>query len=142
MNTSTFLIQVNRWHSNVDQFNEALQNSKNALFQRAKSKLFIWQSAFYQAWEKGVLKLPDHVSKWPKRYKLELKKFSDNLNVKIPEALVHTIIHFPVLAHGLVSIELTGRYGYLIDFGQFYTHKIIHELKQIGIEPNLTSLKL
>ncbi len=108
----------------------------------SEKAFFIWQSAFYKAWEKGVLELSDHVLKLPKLYKMELKKFSDNLNMKIPTELIHIIIHFPILAHGLVSIELTGRYGYLIDFGQLYKQKIIHELKQIGIEPNLTSLKL
>jgi len=110
------------------------------ILKKSEKSISIWQSVFYAAWEKGVLKLPDHVSALPKAYQLELDNFLANLDMQMPEGLVHTIIHLTVLAHGFVSLELSGRFHYLADLEQLYTHQILLELKQIGIEPDLTSL--
>ena len=110
------------------------------IIKKSENAFSIWQTVFYPAWKKGLLKLPDHVSALPKLYQLGLNKFLANLDMKMPEGLLHTIIHLAVLAHGFVSLELSGRYKYLTDIEPLYTHQIIFELKQIGIEPNLTSL--
>jgi AcrR family transcriptional regulator len=104
---------------------------------KAEKMYKIFHSIFLDAWEKGSLRLPDDVSTLPKRYSSQLNKFTDALALKGPAGLSHIIIHIALLAHGTISIEISGRYNHLIDFSILYPNQIISALEQIGLNPKM-----
>jgi AcrR family transcriptional regulator len=108
---------------------------------KAETIYMIFHSIFQDAWQKGVLKMPDDVLELPKPYKSLLKKFTNTLATNGPAGLSHIIIHIALLAHGTISMEISGRYNHLIDFSQLYSYQIIHELKKIGMNPKLNKTK-
>ena len=69
----------------------------------------------------------------PKANKSEISKFKKNLALNIPEEIVNAVTHIVFLDHGIISMEISGRFHHIVnDFSRIYAYQISNKLKRIG----------
>ncbi len=110
---------------------------EETILQKSESINQIFLDIFHQAWQNGLLKIPIQEAGLPKAYKSQISKLKKRLGFKIPGEIMNGILHVAFLAHGIISMEISGRYQqHLADFSQLYAYQISNELKRLGLDLN------
>lgn len=111
--------------------------AEGRMVERADVLYKLFHNIFLNAWKGGVIKVYDDLSELPKSYQAQLKSLLSSLALEGPIGLVHVIVNIILLAHGTISMEISGRYNHLIDFSILYPNQLVSSLGQIGLNPKM-----
>lgn len=101
----------------------------------------IFFNLFDRAWQKSLITIPQTLV-LPLAYKQHLLKIKNNLGISFPEEMIHSIIQIMALIHGLISMELSSRFGHMIeDSANIFKFQVITALAQMGLS-NATIKKI
>ena len=89
-----------------------------------------------EAWSQGLLTIPEEYSDLPEEYRRELEELSRRRNYKVPLEVVHLSLYGWGLVHGLIMLDLSGRWTYLLDDPcQVFRFQMLKELSRFGLVP-------
>jgi AcrR family transcriptional regulator len=93
------------------------------------------QGLIQDAWQQGIIRLPKDARAISNSYAADLNAIKKQRNLKLPLELINLYMGLSALAHGMISVELSGRrVGLLTDPILFYQHQILDYLKRYGID--------
>ena len=89
---------------------------------RAGRVYAIFNRLYAAAWDKGLLSIPDTVAHPPKGFEEQMAVFMGNQDIKLPPLVVSHILGTACLVHGMISMELSGRFQGVVPRPEnFYT---------------------
>ncbi len=104
------------------------------VIEEAEKVYEIFVDLYFDAWQRGLLKILQQSLKLPKRYLAQLKKSTKKRKPDAPAEFVNLILNSACLVHGMISMELSGR---LVDLAGdpflFYQFQIVDLLSRLGL---------
>jgi len=90
---------------------------------------------YEEAWQKGIIKTPGEKVDLPDGYVSDLKKVCEQRSLSFSVELLNLFVKNALLVHGMISMELSGRFSDLAtDRSAFYQFQILDILKDFGID--------
>lgn len=87
------------------------------------------------AWQKGVVRKPETRTDIPGGYEKEIERECEQRQLSFPKELFNLFYKYSFLLHGMISMELSGRYTELqANQSEFYRFQVIDVLHDLGIE--------
>lgn len=97
----------------------------------------LFNTLFLQAWEEGLISIPEDLSDFQPEYSDQLSKLRGERGIDAPIELIHIVFSLWGLAHGLISLEVKGRFSDIISTPKhLFEYQIRRELERIGLVPD------
>jgi AcrR family transcriptional regulator len=88
-----------------------------------------------EAWKAGVIRPPKTRKDLPASYAAAIKNTCERGNLSLPKEAFNLLFRNVLLIHGMISMELSGRFSDSIsDYSAFYRFQIVDMLKDLGIQ--------
>ena len=95
----------------------------------------IFLSLYEEVWEDGAIIPPQAERNLPSDYASEIDVFLENRKLSLPREVFNRILRNAMLVHGMISMELSGRFSQLAgNSKQFYCFQILDMMREIGID--------
>jgi len=107
------------------------------IVKKSDTMVAIFFEVYQKASKAGLLTTPDKRPPLPESYRTQISKLKQQLKIEIAEEVINSMIHIAFLVHGIISMEISGRYQHMLnDFSQLYVYQVSNELKKIGLDPD------
>ncbi|MBT4266443.1 MAG: TetR/AcrR family transcriptional regulator [Deltaproteobacteria bacterium] len=121
---------------------QGFDNREPEVMEEAEKVYGIFIEFYQDAWRRGVIKLPDLDLDMPAIYAAQMQRANEGRNLNLPLEIVSLLLSTATQVHGMISMELSGRFTELVGNPfQFYQFQILCILKKFGItyEPEMNS---
>ena len=95
----------------------------------------LFLNLFDAVWQKGIIKKPETRIDLPEGYANEIKRNCSQRQLSLPKEVFNLFFKYTLLIHGMISMEVSGRYADLrADQNTFYQFQILDIMNDLGID--------
>lgn len=114
---------------------QGFDNREPAVIAEAEKVYDVFEELYQLAWQKGAIKVPKLPVDMPADYAAQLEKANELRGLDLPLEVVNLLLSTATQVHGMISMELSGRFTDLAgSASRFYEFQIRCILKQFGME--------
>ncbi|MCP4755117.1 MAG: TetR family transcriptional regulator [Proteobacteria bacterium] len=105
------------------------------IVEEAEKVYDIFIELYNDAWQQGSIKQPQLALEMSQAYRSQIEKSKKQRNLDAPVEVVNLVLNSACLVHGVISMELSGRFNSLVgDPFLFYQYQILDLLKKFGMD--------